>query len=105
MGLFARLFSARGKAQALYERGMEKARKEDFQGAVADYTAIVESPKFPPDLKAMALFNRALAWTFLKDTAKAVSDLEAVLALPGAPSNVLSATKERLNRLKRRPGE
>ena len=39
------MFSARGKALALYKRAMKKAEHRDFGGAIADYTTVVQLPK------------------------------------------------------------
>jgi hypothetical protein len=103
MGLLSNLFgSARTRALSLYERGMQKAKKEDYTGAIADYTALLRVDKAPEDVKAMALFNRGLAFSVTKDIAKAREDLQAVIVMQGAPSNVISAAREKLERIKRR---
>ena len=39
------MFSARGKALALYTRAMQKAEHRDFGSAIADYTTVVQLPK------------------------------------------------------------
>ena len=39
------MYSARGKALALYKRAMKKAEHRDFGGAIADYTTVVQLPK------------------------------------------------------------
>jgi len=103
MGLLSNFFgSARTRAIALYERGMKKAKQEDYTGAIEDYTALLRVDKAPEDVKAMALFNRGLAFSMTKDIVKAREDLQSVITMQGAPSNVVSAAREKLERIKRR---
>jgi len=47
-------FSARGKATALYRKGIAKAGDRDLEGAIADYTAVVEMKGAPTDVISMA---------------------------------------------------
>jgi len=51
-------FSRRGKALSLYRSGMGKANKRDYGGAIADYSAAIQAPNIPKDVKAMAIYNR-----------------------------------------------
>jgi outer membrane protein assembly factor BamD (BamD/ComL family) len=105
MGLLAKLFaalSARGRATALYKRGMEKAGNRDLEGAIADYTAVIDYKRAPPDVVAMALLNRALAYSREHDDRKATADLDRVLSMKGATQQVISAAHEKLHRMKRR---
>ena len=105
MGLLSRMFgsfSARGRATALYKRGMEKAGNRDLEGAIEDYTAVIDLKHAPPDVIAMALLNRALAYSREHDDARATADLDRVLAMPGATQQVISAAHEKLHRMKRR---
>ena len=95
-------FSSRGKAQALYERGMKKAKHDDFEGAIEDYTAALQMAKLPEDMRAMTLFNRGLAWAGIKEYDKARTDLQQVLALKAVPANIASAAREKIERMKRR---
>jgi hypothetical protein len=101
MGFFDR-FTVRGKASALYKRGLDKAHHDDFVGAIQDYTAVIETRGVPTDLKAMALFNRGLAYSLEDDLENAKKDFQAVESMAGAPSNVLSAAKEKLRRMQKR---
>ena len=48
-------FSGRGKATAMYKRGMQKAGDRDLEGAIEDYTAVVDMKGAPADVVAMAL--------------------------------------------------
>ena len=81
---------------------MQKAKKEDYVGAIDDYNALLNLSHAPDDIKAMALFNRGLAFSVTKDIAKARDDLQAVIAMPRAPRNVVTAAREKLERIKRR---
>lgn len=81
---------------------MAKARRRDFPGAIADYSAAIESPTIPADVKAMALYNRALAYSAVDDHAKAADDLAAVLEMPKLPENIKTAATERRERIRRR---
>lgn len=99
-----RFTSARGRAQALYESGMLKAKQEDYAGAVKDYSVALESSDLPTDLTAMLRFNRALAYSMLKQEDKANADLKLVLGTSGAPARIVSAAREKLERIRRRSG-
>lgn len=105
MGLISSLFgsfSVRGKAMALYKRGMQRATDRDLDGAIEDYTAVVELKRAPPDVVAMALLNRALAYSRLQADQKATADLDRVISMPGATRQVVDAAHEKLHRMRRR---
>jgi tetratricopeptide (TPR) repeat protein len=104
MGWFSRLFSGRGKAEALYNRGLEKAKAKDFAGALSDYTSVIDGKQAHVDIQAMALFNRGLAYSLQGDAVKAERDYAAVIELPGAPASVVAAAKEKRERVRRRTG-
>lgn len=95
-------FSSRQNALALYRRGMAKAKKENFKGAIADYSASIRAPGIPADVKAMALYNRALAYSAIQDDTKAAEDLAAVLKMPELPENIKTAASRRRERIRRR---
>lgn len=97
--------SSRDKAVALYKRGMSKAQKHDHNGAIEDYSAAIEMPDVPLDVKAMAQYNRSLVYAAANDNAKAVGDLKGVLAMEELPTNVKTAAEEKLKRIKRRYDE
>ena len=108
MRFFESLFgrgSSRNKAVALYKRGMSKAKKHDHDGAIEDYSAAIDMPDTPLDLKAMAQYNRSLVYAAAKDNAKAVGDLKAVLAMAELPTNVKAAAEEKLKKIERRYDE
>lgn len=95
-------FTVRGKALATYKRGMQKAGTRDLEGAIADYTAVMDMKGVPDDVAAMVLFNRALAYSRAHDDDKASEDLRRVLNMPGATKQILDAAHEKLHRMKRR---
>jgi len=95
-------FSHRGKALSLYRRAIAKANKRDFAGAILDYSAAVEAPSVPADVRAMALYNRALAYSAIHEDDKAAEDLATVLAMPGLPDNIKVAADQRRERIRRR---
>ncbi len=94
--------SHRGKTLALYRSGMAKATRRDYDGAIADYAAAIESPHIPNDVKAMAIYNRALAYSAIHEDDKAAEDLAALLEMPGLPENVKTAALQRRERVRRR---
>jgi hypothetical protein len=85
-------FSHRGKALSLYRSGMTKANQRDYDGAIADYSAAIEAPQIPTDVKATAIH----------EDAKAAEDLAAVLEMPGLPENITTAAQQRRERVRRR---
>ena len=87
---------------SLYKRGMDKAGRRDLEGAIADYSAVVEMKGAPEDVVGMALLNRALAYSRHHDDEKMDADLAMVLAMPGATAQVKDAAHEKLHRMKRR---
>ena len=95
----------RDKALKMYKRGLEKAEDRNFDGAIADYTGILDMPQAPVDVKAMARFNRALAHSSNRKFALADEDLRAVLSAHDAPEQVKEAAKAKLSRLQRRIDE
>lgn len=92
------VFSNRCKATSLYKRGMAKAKKRDTEGAIADYTAILNMRNAPEDVKAMARFNRALAYSSAGEYENAKEDLNSVLAAEETPANIQSAAEKKLRR-------
>jgi len=81
---------------------MAKAKKHDYGGAIADYSAAIEAPQIPADVKAMALYNRALAYSAMGEDAQTAEDLAAVQAMPGLPENIKTAAQQRRGRIRRR---
>jgi len=70
-----------------YQRGFAKASLRDFQGAIADYTAVIESPSLgtpnskPGPSKVMAYSARGSAWFDLGDFDAAIADFTAAINL------------------------
>ena len=102
VSFFAKLFSARGRTQAIYERGLGKAKAKQLDEALVDYNAVIDTKDVASDLKAMALLNRGVVFAAKGDFDRAQKDLEALLKLPNVPANVVDAAKEKLGRVKRR---
>jgi hypothetical protein len=97
-------FSDRGKAMALYKRGMAKAKQHDRQGAIDDYSAVA-AMRVPVEVRAMAIYNRALVHIAVKDDPKAIDDLNMVLGMKGMKetlSNIKTEARRRLVRIDRR---
>ena len=97
-------FSSRGKALTRYRRGMTRAEKHDHQGAVDDYTQVIEMADSPADVKAMARYNRALVHVATGEFTQGVADLNAVLAMDEAPLNVKRMAKQKLAKRESRTG-
>ena len=95
-------FSSRSKAQSLYRRGMAKAGKHKLQGAIKDYTAVINMPDVHCEVKSMALYHRALIHLELGDDWKAAGDFDAVLAMEEALINVKTMARQKLAGMKPR---
>lgn len=91
--------SARSVALSLYKRGLKCTKKNDPQGAMESFTAAIDSPGAPDDLRAMALYNRALLLAALDKYSAAVADLNAVLAMTDALREIKLAARRRLDRM------
>lgn len=102
VGWIKGLLSNRGKALSLYRAGMVKANRRDYRGAIADYSAAIEAPSIPSDVKAMAVYNRALAYSAIDEVDKSAEDLATVLAMPDLPDNIKMAAQQRRERIRRR---
>lgn len=89
---------------SLYKRGLARAQKNDVAGATEAYTAAIELPDSPDDVKAMALYNRALLLAADGKLDQALADLQIVMELPISPSSVKIAARRRLERLQHRRG-
>lgn len=96
------LLTHRGKALSLYRAGMAKAKNGDFKGAIEDYSAAIEAPDIPMDVKAMATYNRSLAYSALHEHEKAAEDLATMLDMPGLSEEIRTAAHQRRERLKKR---
>ena len=91
--------SIRGAGLSFYRRGMVRANQHDHQGALEDYTAVIEMAGAPDDVRAMALYNRALLYAAVKDLPRAQSDLNAVLAMAAPLRKIKSAARQKLDRM------
>ena len=95
-------FTNRGKALSLYKRGMVKAKRHDHQGAIDNYTAAIDIPDSPSDVKAMALYNRALVYAAAREGPKATDDLNVVLAMDEALVNIKTMARQKLAKMESR---
>jgi hypothetical protein len=95
-------FSSRGRALSLYQRGMRKARNHDHEGAIDDYTSVIDTPDASPDVKAMAQYNRALVYLATKNDPKAIEDLSLILAMQEMLVNIKTMARQKLTRIERR---
>jgi len=94
-------FSHRHQAMSLYQRGMIKARLRDHASAMADYTAVIDMPDAPADIRAMALYNRSVVRSARHSDPEAIADLEQLLEMHGAAANVRTAARRQLVRIQR----
>jgi hypothetical protein len=101
MSLFQWLFhgrSARTLALSFYKRGLTRTKNHDRPGAMEDFTAAIESPGAPDDLRAMALYNRALLLA-ANNAPEAIVDLDAILAMAAPLREIKLAARRRLDRM------
>jgi hypothetical protein len=91
--------SVREVALTFYKQGLAKCEQHDAEGAISAYTAAIEVPKVPDDLRAMALYNRALLFTNVGKAASAIADLNTVLAMTGPVRGIKAAVRRRLARM------
>jgi hypothetical protein len=104
MDSLKRLLSGGGSVAGLHKRGMARAKRENWEGAVVDYTAVIDSGKASDELIAMARFNRALAYSQQGNHDDAIADLQTVVAMTDAPANIVHAAREKLARWEKRKG-
>ena len=71
-------------ATALNNRGVRKGQLGDSEGAIADYTAIIDMADVPPDRRAQALNNRSVRRSQLGDNEGAIADFTAVIDMADA---------------------
>ena len=105
MNLFTRLkelFSRRAKSLSVFRGGLSKAKAGDFQGAILEYSKVIDAPSNPPDLVAMAMYNRALAYSAIGNEERAAEDLKRVLRMPELPENIKTSAIQRQERIRRR---
>jgi len=91
--------SDRRSALSLYRRGMTKAKKHEHQGAIQDYSDVIQAAETPVDVTAMALYNRALAYLAAGDESQAVADLNRLLAMDAVPVNVKTMARQKIVRM------
>jgi hypothetical protein len=94
-------FLVNKKAALYYRRGMMQARLHKNQGAIADYTAVIELADVTGPLRAMALYNRALVHHATGNDAGAIQDLNRILEMTEVASDVKTAARRKLIRMER----
>ena len=94
-------FKGRYRLLWKYRRGMSRANRRDHQGALEDYTDVIDTCDAPQDVKAMALFNRALVYSAQSQDSSAIEDLQELLALPAAGEAVKIEARRKLVRIGR----
>ena len=68
---------------------MALANEHDRTAALADYTAVIEMPYSPADIRAMALYpDRSIVYATSHDDANAIRDLRKILETSRAAANV-----------------
>jgi hypothetical protein len=80
---------------------MANAKRHAHDAALADYTAVIEMPGTPADIRAMALYNRSVVYTASHHDSQAVDDLEQLLEMDGAAANVRTEARRKLVRIQR----
>jgi hypothetical protein len=84
-----------------YRSGLAKAQHKDFDGAILEYTAVLDAPDVSHELCAMALYNRAIAHRFKKSYPAALADLEHLLAMDGLRPHIRKAAIEKRSQMQR----
>lgn len=74
-------------ALSLFNRGVTKGQLGNSDGAMADYTAVIELPGAPIDRVAKALINRGFGKGQLGDNEAETADYTAAIELPSAPAD------------------
>jgi lipoprotein NlpI len=98
---FRSRLSTRYRAMSQYRLGMNNAQRHNHQGAIIDYTTVIEMADAPADIRAMALYNRALVYDAIDDQARAVADLGQVLTMSGTSEQVRTEARRKITRMDR----
>ena len=88
--------SNRGRARWRYKRGMARAKKHNHEGAIDDYTTVIDIVETPADLRAMALYRRALLHVASGNDAQSVDDLNRLLAMDELLVNTKTMARQKL---------
>lgn len=78
-----------------------RAKLHKNQGAIADYTVVIDMADSPKDLRAMALYNRALVYHAIANESAATVDLKRVLNMHEAAEFVKTEARRKLVRMER----
>ncbi len=93
---------AERKVTRLFNRGMQRAADHDPDGAIDDYTQIIDMSEAASDMKLMALLNRGFAQYLKRDYQQARRDLSAILEDRAAPRKLKDAASQKLKHIERR---
>ncbi len=77
--------SPKGRAAALYNRGVTFGLLGNPEREISDYTAVIEMPEAPAEQKAQALVNRAITFGLLGNPEHEIADYTAIIEMPDAP--------------------
>lgn len=75
------------RAQALFNRGVRFAKRNEIERAIADYTAVIGLPDSPAEYKSKALVNRGAQFGQRNEIERAIADYTAVIEMPDAPAD------------------
>lgn len=95
-------FTARGRALAKVELGMDCANRQESDNATQLYADVINSSESPRKVKAMAVFNRALVYTTIGKERQASEDLKAVLRMAVTLTKIKKYGSDKLVRMRRK---
>ena len=104
LGKFKKSLAQR-KAARLYNRGMQRAADRDPDGAIDDYTQVIDMSDAANDMKLMARLNRGFALYLKRDYEQARRDLSAVLEDRAASQKIKEAASQKLKHIDRRASD
>jgi tetratricopeptide (TPR) repeat protein len=71
---------------AIHNRGFFKGKSNDHQGAIADFTTVIEMSDLRPADKALALFNRGIVRGQLNDVQGEIADYTILIEMSDVPT-------------------
>jgi hypothetical protein len=87
----------------LYRRGMMRAKFHKHDLAIVDYSAVIDMPGVPADIRAMAFYNRALVHHATACESAAIDDLTQVIEIDDIADNLKTEARRKLIRMQRAP--
>ena len=95
-------FTARGRALAKIDKGMNCANSRELDHALDFYTDVIDSSESPRDVIAMAMFNRALVYSTTERECEAIEDLNGILRMPETIVEIKKSASDKLVRFRRK---